>query len=98
MEFMRVLIIRLQIVPRESARFGMPGDRENVVKLNANHSNVCKFGPSQTDQDNFKLVRSNIGDLYRNALKKCELSTLPPIIGQERRVSMVEDGLQLALG
>ena len=58
-----------QVVPRESARFGIPGDRENIVKLNADHTNVCKFGPDQRDQDNFKLVRSNIKDLYKNALK-----------------------------
>ncbi|KAH7317217.1 hypothetical protein BKA65DRAFT_111198 [Rhexocercosporidium sp. MPI-PUGE-AT-0058] len=57
------------IVPAESARFGMPGDHENVVKLNADHNGVCKFGPTLEDQDNFKLVRGNIKDLYKNALK-----------------------------
>jgi hypothetical protein len=72
----------------------MPGDRENVVKLNADHSRVCKFGPSQTDQDNFKLVQSNIRDLYKNALKNSELIALPPIIGQEGRVSIDKDSLQ----
>lgn len=46
----------------------MPGDRENVVKLIADHSQVCKFGPSLEDQDNFKLVRGNIKDLYKKAL------------------------------
>lgn len=70
----------------------MPGDHENVVKLNADHSGVCKFGPSQRDQDNFKLVRGNIRDLYRNALKNRELSSLPPIIGQKEE-STDEDGL-----
>jgi hypothetical protein len=54
----------------------MPGDRENVVKLNADHRGVCKFGSSQTDQDNFKLVWSNIEDLYRNALKTGMLSII----------------------
>lgn len=78
-------------MPRESARFGMPGDRENVVKLNADHSAVCKFGPSQTDQDNFKLVRGNIRDLYKKALKTRELSSMPPIIGQGERAS--RDGM-----
>jgi len=63
-----ILIIRLQIVLRESARFGMPSDREHVVTLNADYSSVCKFSLSQTDQDNFKLVQSNIRDLYNNAL------------------------------
>jgi hypothetical protein len=53
----------------QSARFGMPGDHENVVKLNADDSGVCKFGSSLEDQDNFKLVRANIKDLYKNALK-----------------------------
>ncbi|ETS73696.1 hypothetical protein PFICI_14642 [Pestalotiopsis fici W106-1] len=57
------------IVPRESARFGLPGDRENVVKLNADHGSVCRFGLGQTDLDNLKLVRGNIRDVYRNALK-----------------------------
>lgn len=80
-------------MPRESARFGIPGDRENVVKLNANHSGVCKFGSSQVDQDNFKLVRSNIRDLYKNALNS-RLSTLSLIVGQEGRISNGEDGLQ----
>lgn len=60
----------------ESARFGLPGNRENIVKLNADHSGVCKFGSSQEDQDNFKLVRSNLEDLYDNAVKRCELSAI----------------------
>ena len=46
----------------------MPGNRENVVKLLADHSEVCKFGSSLQDQDNFKLVRVNIKDLYKKAL------------------------------
>lgn len=54
----------------------MPGDRENVVKLNADHSGVCKFGSTLEDQDNFKLVQCNIKDLYENALKICELSAV----------------------
>jgi hypothetical protein len=70
----------------------MPGDRENVVKLNADHSGVCKFGPSLEDQDNLKLVRGNIKDLYKNALKKCELNTIPSVIGTEGSIKAVEDG------
>lgn len=59
-----------KIVPRESACLGLPGVRENVVKLNADHRDVCKFGPGPVDQDNLKLVQSNIKDLYQKALKK----------------------------
>jgi hypothetical protein len=53
------------------------------VKLNADHSGVCKFGPSLEDQDNFKLVRGNMKDLYKNALKVGELNAIPHIIGLE---------------
>ncbi|KAI1126749.1 TPR-like protein [Nemania abortiva] len=58
------------IVPKESTQLGLPSDRENVVKLNADHRKVCKFGSSQTDQDNLKLVRKNINDIYKKALNK----------------------------
>ncbi|KGO58308.1 hypothetical protein PEX2_068180 [Penicillium expansum] len=61
-----------EVVPKESSRIGLPGDRENIVKLKADHSKVCKFGQSQTDQDNLKLVQSNIEDIYEAALKKLE--------------------------
>jgi hypothetical protein len=50
----------------------MPGDREHIVQLNADHTRLCKFGFSQTDQDNFKLVGTNIRDLCRNAIKNGE--------------------------
>ena len=84
-------------MPRESAQFGMPGDKEHVVKLMADHSSVCKFGQSQSDQDNFKLVWSNIRDLYKNALKKAlengELCVLPPIIDQGGRAHLAEEDI-----
>jgi hypothetical protein len=70
----------------------MPGDRENVVKLNADHRRVCKFGPSQEDQDNLKLVRVNIRDVYRKALKKRELLAPSLIVHEEG--AETEDGLQ----
>jgi len=46
-----------QIVPRESSRFGLPGDRENIVKLDADHGDICRFDTSEHDQDNYELVR-----------------------------------------
>ena len=67
----------------DSARLGLPGDHENVVKLIADHRQVCKFGGSQTDQDNFELVRSNIRDIHRNALKNRELNATLSIVGTE---------------
>lgn len=73
----------------------MPGDRENVVKLNADHSGVCKFDQSQPDQDNFELVRSNVEDLYNNALKIGELSSVPNAIGQERIAESADNDEEL---
>lgn len=70
----------------------MPSDRENIIKLNADHSGVCKFGPSLKDQDNFKLVRGNIKDLYKNALKTSELSVLPFVIGRKGSVKAMDNG------
>ncbi len=65
-----------QIVPKKSAFLGLPGDRENVVKLDAGHGGVCRFGPSETDQDNLKLVLYNIKDLFLSALEKTGASLL----------------------
>jgi hypothetical protein len=72
----------------------MPGLRENVVKLNADHSGVCKFGDSLEDQDNFKLVQCNIKDLYKKALKTGELSAISCDVSREQRAKYVQ-GQQL---
>ena len=60
------------IVPKRSACFGLPGSRENIVELNAEHSDLCRFDGSMRDQDNFKLVANNIQDIYEAALKRSE--------------------------
>jgi len=59
-------------VSKASATFGLPGDRENLVSLQADHSRICKFGPSNEDQDNLELVLANIQDLYEAVLEKAE--------------------------
>lgn len=66
-------------MPRESACLSSRGDRENVIELDADHSGVCKFGESQAEQDNLKLVRANLQDLYKRTLKDCKFTRLPPI-------------------
>jgi hypothetical protein len=63
----------------------MPGLRENVVKLNADHSGVCKFGNSLEDKDNFKLVQRNIEDLYKKALNTGELSAISCVVSREQK-------------
>jgi hypothetical protein len=59
---------RIQIVSKESATFGLAGSRENIIRLEANHSDICRFGDSQQDQDNFEIVKGNIEELYLGAI------------------------------
>ncbi|KAK4198402.1 hypothetical protein QBC40DRAFT_230211 [Triangularia verruculosa] len=58
------------VVPPKSAKLGLPGNVENVVKLNGDHSSLCKIGTAQKDQDNLKKIRRNIEDIYSKALEK----------------------------
>ncbi|PGH26622.1 hypothetical protein AJ80_01751 [Polytolypa hystricis UAMH7299] len=58
------------VVPRDSTRLGLPGDRENIVMLEANHGDVCKFCQSEAGQDNYILVEYNLYELYQGALAK----------------------------
>lgn len=75
----------------------MPGDRENVVKLDADHSTVCKFGSSQIDQDNLRLVRGNIRDLYNAALKKGEFLAMSIPAGSLQGSNMASDEVDAGL-
>lgn len=64
------------------------------MRLNANHSGICKFGLSLEDQDNFKLVQRNVKDLYKKALNICELSAIFCVVSREQRAKYVQ-GQQL---
>lgn len=66
------------MVKKDSARFGLPGEKENIVAVHADHGGICKFGISQKDQDELKIVQGNIRDLFENALRKCEYEFLRP--------------------
>ena len=66
------MLIKVKIVPRESAIFGIPGDREAIIEIKATHSDICRFDKSEYDKDLYKLVRGNVEDLYEKALKKGE--------------------------
>ena len=50
----------------------MSGSRENIVRLEATHSDLCRF--DDDDEDNSKLVLSNIEDLYEHAISPCKTS------------------------
>lgn len=60
------------VVPKSSAIFGLPGRRERIVELKADHSDLCRFDESPRDQDNLKIISNNVQDLYEIALKRSE--------------------------
>ncbi|ORY62089.1 uncharacterized protein BCR38DRAFT_525152 [Pseudomassariella vexata] len=86
------------VVPTGSAQLGLPGDRENIVKLNADHRGVCKFGDNQTDQDNFELVRSNIEEIYQAALNYRELKNTLSAIDKEGGTATDEEMMRAPRG
>lgn len=67
------------------------------MPLKADHSGVSKFGLTETDQDNLKLVRKNVRKLYEKAIEKRELIAIRSIIGHEGKVSVEEDALHVRL-
>ncbi|RFU27200.1 hypothetical protein B7463_g9151, partial [Scytalidium lignicola] len=59
------------IVPRDSAVIGLPGEREYAVRINAEHRDMCRFDPSiQDDEDNYQLVEANLEELCTDAIKQ----------------------------
>ncbi|KAH6669960.1 hypothetical protein B0J14DRAFT_545730 [Halenospora varia] len=61
---------RGNVVPRESATIGLPGDREKMIKIDASHSNMCRFDPNmEEDCDNYELVERNLKRLCDIALR-----------------------------
>jgi hypothetical protein len=64
-------------VPRDSVVIGLPGSREHVVKLNAEHSDMCRFDLSiPNDQDNYEVVEANLEELCLEALKQGERNVI----------------------
>lgn len=60
------------MVSRKSVSPGFPGDVWKIVELDASHRGLCKFGNSDKDQHNLKLVVENIKRLYQLAIEKPE--------------------------
>lgn len=56
------------MVPRGSAVIGLPGNRENVVQLDALHDDMCRFNPdSKQDRENYFKVEGNVKELCEYA-------------------------------
>jgi len=50
--------------------FALGGDRENQVRLNADHKSLCGFNPAvEVDTQNYFLVRGNVIDLVDAAVQ-----------------------------
>ena len=64
-------------MPRSSAIYGMPDDKEVVIEIKADHSNICRFdGVSAQDVDNFNTVWGALEDIYDLAIEKGETERL----------------------
>ncbi|KAL0636312.1 hypothetical protein Q9L58_004769 [Maublancomyces gigas] len=61
------------IVDQKSATLGLSMDRETPIGLDANHSNICKFGAINDDQ--YEQVEGNIMELAKKALIAVEEQT-----------------------
>ncbi|KAH8700955.1 hypothetical protein BGW36DRAFT_375302 [Talaromyces proteolyticus] len=64
------------IVTKESATFGLPGHRETILGLEADHSNMCKFNTEiEDDKDLYDFVENNFYWLYEEAMKEAAIGT-----------------------
>ncbi|KAJ0119942.1 hypothetical protein J7T55_000792 [Diaporthe amygdali] len=62
------------IVTKESATFGLPGHRENIIGLEAKHSSICRFDLDiEQDRDVYEFVKNNMYWVYEEALKEAAL-------------------------
>ena len=64
-------------MPKTSAIYGLPDDREVVVEIKADHSNICRFDMTDArDQGNFKRVWNALEDMYELAIRQGELERI----------------------
>jgi hypothetical protein len=58
-------------VSRQSATIGLPGNIEDILPLNADHSDMCKFDPNnKDDESNYEVVSEAVTELYEQALNQ----------------------------
>lgn len=70
----------VQIVSRESATLGLSGERETVLRMEANHSDICRFDlDDPRDQRNFELLVVNMAGLCEDVVKTGEEFHRPPL-------------------
>lgn len=60
-------------MPYDSAVFHLAGLRETKLRIDADHSNMCRFDLSiEADRDNYELVEGNLDRLCQEATKDIE--------------------------
>lgn len=79
----------------ESAKFGLPGQNERILGIDATHSDMCRFNPKQSQQekDNMEKVLDNVEELFDLALERSESMALPhvPTISLETRFEALQE-------
>ena len=79
-----------KVVPRKSAIYGMPDDKEVIIEIKADHSNMCRFdGVSAHDNDNFKTVWGALEDMYDSAIQEGETESLTSEAALNRRLQEI---------
>lgn len=63
-----VLLTEEQVVDEASAKIGLAG--EYIIRLEANHSEMCRFDTvkNEQDQESYLLVKKRVQTLFNNAL------------------------------
>ena len=60
-------------MPKTSAIFGLPDDKEVVVEIKADHGDICRFDMTDaTDRENFKRVWRVLEDMYELTIRQGE--------------------------
>lgn len=50
---------------------GLPPEIEHSIKLDANHSDICRFDMSvKVDRDNYDLVSRSITEIYNESIDR----------------------------
>lgn len=77
----RNLLTLLQIVPSSEAAMFMSSTREDIIGLDATHSDLCRFDANaKTDRKILKMVLGNLVELYEKAVgSEGESERLPEV-------------------
>ena len=86
----------VQIVPFDSAVLKLAGHRETQMRIDADHSNMCRFDlETQCDQDNYKKVQRRMQMMCADALVG---SLQHPHAGKSESVKRGYGGLEVPPG